>query len=308
LKLNAKKIIKNNILGLIVAITSISMVVAASTLPSSSISYDNSESGGSSNTVSGALDELYDKAPTSFKIGDYVQMTPTKTSFTIPKNLTGYTSDQIINPSELNLWRVIKINDDKTADMVSEYVSIGVSFYSLTGYQNLIGTLNFIAKQYRNSKYTVASRHMGYNGQTEYITNTSKFVYPDPWTATTSNNSNEVLGGGDIMHTTDTNLVNTAIGTLKASRVDTQGSENGNYYWLASREYNYIGTSKYRWCGRRIDTTGAFNITYFYSYYLYGFGSNEYKNTTAAIRPILTLKSGIKVEGEGTASSPYILD
>ena len=39
-------------------------------------------------------------------------MTPTKSSYTTDKSKTGYSSTQTINPQELNLWRVIKINND----------------------------------------------------------------------------------------------------------------------------------------------------------------------------------------------------
>ena len=73
------KIVKNNIIGFILGVI-IAVVIssyAATQLASSSVYYDNSTSGGSSNTVSGAIDELYDLAKTTeFKKGDYVQMTP----------------------------------------------------------------------------------------------------------------------------------------------------------------------------------------------------------------------------------------
>mgnify|MGYP007056314996 CR=1 FL=1 len=43
-------------------------------------------------------------------LGDYVSYTPTSTSYTTDTSKTGYSSTQIINPSELNLWRVLKKN------------------------------------------------------------------------------------------------------------------------------------------------------------------------------------------------------
>ena len=55
------------------------------------------------------------------KPGDYVSYTPSSTSYTTDKSKTGYSSSQTINPSELNLWRVLNINDDNK-DLVKEYV------------------------------------------------------------------------------------------------------------------------------------------------------------------------------------------
>ena len=105
-----KKIVNfvtSNVVGFSIGlVAAISLgVYAATTLSSSSVYYNNANSGGSSNTVSGALDELYNLAKTTnFKVGDYVKMTPTKTSFTVPMTLTGSTVNKTINPSELNLW------------------------------------------------------------------------------------------------------------------------------------------------------------------------------------------------------------
>lgn len=283
-------------------------VRAATTLSSKSVYYDNSTSGSTKTNIKDAIDDLYSKTKMiSFKVGDYVKMTPTKTSFVVPKTLTGYTENQTINPSELNLWRVIRINSDGTVDMVSQYTSSNnLFFYNLDGYKNLVGVLNLVSKQYVNNKFTVASRNPGYINQTEYITNTSKFINPAPWTTTTSNNNNESLGGGDISYTTDNQLIKTAIGNLIAYSVDNKTSGQ-SYYWLASREYNYVSTTHYRWCGRRIDSAGNNNITYFYNFYNTSFGINNYANTAAKLRPILTLGTNIRGTGAGTSASPYVL-
>ena len=57
-------------------------------------------------------------------------MTPTSTSYTLPNELSGCDGtsstciQKEINPSELNLWRVIRKNEDGTIDAVSEYVQV----------------------------------------------------------------------------------------------------------------------------------------------------------------------------------------
>ncbi len=76
---------------------------------------------------------FYDAA----SVGDYVAYTPSKTRYDIANSLTGMdkysetdstlvaiknAGKQTIKPSELNLWRVIKKNEDGTIEIVSEYV------------------------------------------------------------------------------------------------------------------------------------------------------------------------------------------
>ncbi len=237
------------------------------------------------------------------KVGDYVSLTPTSTSFTVAKNLTGYTSNQTLNPSELNLWRVIKINEDETIEMVSAYVSsVSISFSGQTGYLNLVEGLNGIAAQYGNSKFTMATRYMGYNGQTASITNKTAFITTAPWTSNTTNNSNESIGGGDILYESEANLVQLSLGEIEAYRVNepTTGAD----YWIASRYYAYTNANSFSWNGRIVNTSGELINKSLYSY------NNRWSSETisAAIRPMVTLKPGITVvSGAGTNDSPYEL-
>lgn len=310
-----KKFIKNNIklvIGIMIglAIAGSIGVYAATVIASKDVTYSNTTSGLTATTVQGAIDEIYKKAkPTEFKVGDYVSMTPTKTTFTVPMTLTGYTSNQTINPRELNLWRVIRINSDNTVDMVSVYVSsVNVYFRGQAVYQNFIGTLNYIAKQYENQKYTSGSRHMGYNGtQTEYITDTSALTATTaPQTSNTSSSNvtsvTEAKGLGDMGYETDNNLVNTALETLKAYKV---GTTNLTGYWLASRKYNYRSSTNWNFSGRYVYTSGGLGD---YRLYLYLSGGFNAASNSGAVRPIVTLKSGVKASsGDGSSSSPYVL-
>ena len=235
----------------------------------------------------------------SISLGSYVKMTPTKSSYTTDTSKTGYTEAQTINPQELNLWRVISINNDGTVDVVSEHVSsIEIYFQGQTGYLNFVGYLNVLASQYENSTYTKGSRHFGYNGQTEYITDTSKFTNSAPWTCSTGGSCNPVesQGGGDELYTKDYNLVKSVLGTAWASK------PNGDkyWYWMASRYYNYSSTTSWHWNGRHVDPAGDV-----YSDSLYGNPSSYSRNNS--LRPILTLKSGLKYTGSGTEADPYVL-
>ena len=301
-----KKFIKNNIklvIGIMIglAIAGSIGVYAATVIASASVSYDNSNSGLISTNLQDALDEAYTKAKkishcaeisgnaVAFKVGDYVSMTPSSTSYTTDTSMTGYTSTQTINPSELNLWRVIRINSDNTVDMVSEYASsVMVYFRGQTGYRNYVGYLNTIAHQYENSCYTVESRHMGYSTQTPYITDTSALtVTTAPQTSNTSSSNvtsaTETRGLGDMGYETDYNLVNTALGTIKANKVGTTTATN---YWLASRRYFYNSSTYWNFSGRRIGASGSLGGDYLY---LYNGGSFITRSSGIAVRPIITL-------------------
>ena len=195
--------------------------------------------------------------------------------------------------------------------MVSEYVSsVNVYFTGQTGYQNLIGTLNYIAKQYENKKYTLGSRHMGYSNQTEYITDTSALTSTTaPQTSSTSSinvtSATEAKGLGDWGFQTDNNLVSIALGTVIANRV---GTTTATEYWLASRTYSYSSYSSTYWYfyGRSIGTYGYLSCFNLYNYYI---GSFLTGSGSGAVRPILTLKSGVKASsGDGSSESPYILE
>lgn len=254
------------------------------------------------------------------KIGDYVSYTPEKTSFEIANILTGvsdynseYSTDikdirdagkQTINPSELNLWRVIRKNEDGSIDLVSQYASSTVvGFYLQKGYKNYVGTLNQIAKSYETEGITNGSRYMGYNGQTEYITD-EIVLNQDSWTeATTAENSpkgstREAQGGGDVLYETDMNLVKTACGTLKTFVYATTRDAR---YWLASRSV-YVGTY-YSFSIRYIKEDGGISVDDVISY---NSSVDRMVWHSKYLRPIVILKSGIQANsGDGSSENPW---
>ena len=306
------------IIGLIIGVLlSATGVYAVTQYTSNNIYYVNKNSTLSSNNVQGAIDELAtiykNKKITvcpegyicqqNLALGDYVLMKPTLSSYTTSTSKTGYTETQTINPQELDLWRVISINDDGTVDIVSEHVSsTAIYFQGQTGYLNFVGYLNELASKYENSKYTKGSRYFGYNGQTEYITDTSKFTNPAPWTCSTggSCNSVESQGGGDELYTKDYNLVKNVLGTEKATKPDGTAYK----YWMASRYYIYSSAAYYYWGGRFVHPVDGV-----YSNGLYNRNSTSFyaNNNLNSLRPILTLKANIGYTGSGTKEDPYQL-
>ena len=317
------KRIRKNIFGFIIGallFTGIS-VYALNKIYATSVDVDttNISELNSGSTLNDALNGLYKKTentncPSGYKcftkkstpeVGDYIKMKPTSTSYTTDKSKTGDTGTQTINPSELDTWRVIKVNSDGTIEVVSENISsTAVYFRGQVGYKNLVGYLNVLANQYQNSKYTIKARHMGYNGQTEYLTDTASTVdsTTPPWKCSTGGSCNPVesKGGGDTLYQNDTNLVKNAIGTLVASP---KGGSSDDY-WLASRYYSYSSSTIWYYGGRVIGSGGS---VYGSSLYNYRSGFRVYDHSHR-LRPILTLKSGISyTPARGTSDDPFVL-
>ena len=314
-KFDIKKIILAIAIGFLLSGV---VVSAAEVLYSKSFTYSTSNSSLKSTNVQGAIDELAEKSksycPSKYKCykrkstiepGDYVKMTPTLTSYTTDTSKTGYTSSQTINPSELNLWRVLKVNSDGTIEMISEYTSsTKIFFRGKLGYQNFVGYLNELASKYENSKYTSGSRYVGYNGQTEYITDTSKLDSTTaPWTSSTGSSTTENLGGGDTLYKSDYDLIQTVLGTRVANKV---GTKTAVSYWLASRYYYYTSSARWSFGGRNIYIDGGLNSSYLYGCYSGGFSTNS---SSGALRPIVILKSGITyTPAVGTSDDPFVLN
>ena len=342
------KIIKNNskiIIAFIVGLIFSGVAVYATTyaFAGNNVSFDNTtanltkQNGDPVETIQDALEAIYRKVPQTcsnspFHLGDYVDMTPTSTSFTPDRTLTGLvdydtfkgnaqgttTVAGTLNPRELSVWRVIRINSDCTVEMVSEYVSsVNVKFASKVGYQNYIYYLNEIAKQYANTTYTLdpsnvntpdgAFRNVGYDGQTKQITDTTRLddttlgASGGAWyQKTTTINGEESLGGGDQKFSTDIKLIDDAGVSLVAYKYNTTTPTS---YWLASRLFNWYNTSYW----------------YFYVRYVYDYGSvgdNDLWRGSSfyasiysySVRPIITLKSNIThSSGSGTSASHYTL-
>ncbi len=259
------------------------------------------------------------------KVGDYFSLTPDSNSYTILPSESGYSSNQTINPSELQLWRVISINDDMSIDAVSEYVSSDdVTFLGTIGYAKCINTLNEIAQQYNNSEYTKGARMFGFDNQTLVIDNTyyfngstttspGRFDTGKPTEGVGEEYENGLLG--DTLYLKDYVLVSSV---YKADNNNTYGSTGliaydavrnwQSHYYVSSRYYYDGNYQSYNFTIRYINSvTGALDGR---SPRYYSRNEIEWKNQTVSfgVRPIITLKPYvIPDDGEGTKDSPYTL-
>ena len=206
-------------------------------------------------------------------------MTPTSSSISVNPIETGIVDNgdsrvQTINPKELTVWRIIKINVDGSIEMVSENVSsTAIDFYGEYGYEYFVEVLNKLAKGYENSAYTIGSRHMGYNGQSTSMGTPS---------ATEDN-----------LYQADTGLVNAALGTLTAKIPSGSSSKD---YFIASRKYT----------GSTIYGVSYISGSSVASYMLVTPGYED--DFDAAIRPIVVLKPGVVIaSGTGKSTSHWKL-
>jgi type IV pilus assembly protein PilA len=243
--------------------------------------------------------------------GDYVTMTPTSTSFFISKDISKYTDDQTINPSNTTRWRVIKKNTDGTIEIVSVEGTESFNYgYYYQSYYNYIGFLNSMANSYQNSNYTIGARAMGYDGQTEYLDESTArvFRYHTPPEMHTTDNSYESYGWGDIGYKKDLELVSSALGDLFLEKAD--GTRSYDYTFIASRNMGFSkGTSVRQWYYQlRMISSGQLSALNSYVYCTnscaYGTPGNR-----GRARPILTLKADLKpASGDGGKSTPYVLE
>ncbi len=302
-----KKRIKQVIGVIIGIIIGISTTVGATTIfNSKDITYSSDKT--SKTNVKDSLDELYNKtgkcpegqycytAPVALsdkvELGDYIRMTPTSTSYTPPGELTGCMNDanctqNTINPSELNLWRVIKKNEDGTIEVVSEYVSSNaVYFYGEEGYKNYIVGLNEVAKQYTNEKYVQSTRNVGYSNQILRCNGIEESVCPKEQDLSDYNIIKSVLG---------------KVGATKPKQSDgryyysfregflKEHPTHGNSYWLADVCPLSVRDGL---CGRTI------------------IGEKGPYKPNSSVRPILTLKANVEIKsGDGkSVDTAYTLE
>ena len=244
--------------------------------------------------------------------GKYFSITPDSNSYTISNSITGYASNQTINPSELTKWRVINSNNVGNLELVSENISsTKIYFTGVTGYANLVSGLQTIASQYAKSGTTSSVRCMGYDGQTGTINPTTAFngsTNSPPSTTSTSSpttGTGQEYGSGvrgDTLYLKDYLLVKEVYGNLKATTV---GTSTEAAYWLASRRYDYYSNTNFGFFGRNISASGELESFNRLRHYFDGWIDT---NSSFAIRPIMTLNNNLIITGgDGSKDNPYTL-
>lgn len=226
-----------------------------------------------------------------FKVGDYVKMLPDKYNITLVGTTEWRVSSTMIrtyangygkvdsislSPSNTELWRVIKVNDDNTVDVISEYVTDATGVFSgAIGYNYYKSRLDAVAKNFSSQYFTEKTRYMDES---------------------------------------DMDLVKNVYGTLKASTKagiyspyflsnnyisdKYVGYYQGTTTYLYDARYDYISASGLKTYSKV--ATGKTNKIYNMS--------QSYDSIEGHFRPIVTLKSDIKLNsGDGSKDYPYEL-
>ena len=178
-----------------------------------------------------------------------------------------------------------------TSDTVTDSYTLGSSYFATAknSYNNAISTLNSAVSSYNNSTYSTV-RCVGSVPNNSSQDNARYFTSSYSYMSSYNGQFKE----GDTNYETDFDKM----GTLGIRNI-------GKYYWLASR--NVTSRSSYSFFSTRsVSSSGSLTVGNLCS--VYSDGGAYPASSLSGLRPVFTLKSGIKVTGgNGTSSSPYTL-
>ena len=221
----------------------------------------------------------------NFKLGDFVKFVPSKTSYTTDPSKTGYSPAETFNPSELQIWKIHTASNG-TIEIINHYKpSKTITLYGATGYQNLTGYLNVLAKQYENPNYSIGSRHFGYDGsQYDYCSS----VYPK-----------------DCPNTYFTSTYHPyEVKNKKEKLYENNGQESTSSYYVAFRSASKYNKSDNYMVNPLICSNSNCGIS---SRYLHDTKKNKSNSQSWYLRPVIVLKNNLRCKGTGTLSDPYTL-
>ena len=110
---------------------------------------------------------------TGLKVGDYINYktdTVEGKTYSLLGTQSGHDSDQIISQENLN-WRILKINDDGSIDIISDLTNNKIYFNGALGYNNGVYLLNDICKElYSNTSKGVIARSINLKNMEDCLT------------------------------------------------------------------------------------------------------------------------------------------
>ena len=315
-----KKILKNRIfifaLGILIS-SSIS-VLAQTYFPSNDVTYDNTQSGLSSNNVQGAIDELYNTCinPPTPEGGegllDNVDIVSSGDGLYVDEYETGKYTYKGGNPNnyvtfngEEAGWRIVSINPDKTIKIVrieslvnkawddsSEYGDrnwarpASLNTYLNNDYYNRLGAN--VKKQIVATNYNIGAISIVQGNQE---TNTASLINAEKSKTWKGNVALPTLGEA-LSANSNANC------KTYQSYIDNESCVTSN--WMYNNSV---------WWTLTVDTSGwygAANVFYMtqYKYFSYDVASRIYHGA----RPVVTLSAQIPIiSGDGSQSDPFQL-
>ncbi|MBQ7668496.1 MAG: prepilin-type N-terminal cleavage/methylation domain-containing protein [Clostridia bacterium] len=185
-------------------------------------------------------------------------------------------------------WVVIR-NTGGVIEIISKEGIGGVTLSGANGYSNCVKILNDKCATYVNSTYATSGRSVGATSSSIGEIDTTQ--YPLTFAAARS----AVLPYYDTYCSSDTNIIH-GNDNLKHS---------SGLVWLASRDLTTdSGTSIFN--VRNLETSGS--VTSYYLVYAFSNGSISTRSFSRGVRPVITLKSNIKITGgTGESDNPYTI-
>lgn len=158
-----------------------------------------------------------------------------------------------------------------------------------------VSILNSFCENYMNSSYAVSARSVGSNPKNPTL-ETDKYV-----TLPFSCNGSRETGclDGDDNYLLDVEAMESAIN-------QNEGGIVSKDYYLASRKVTYYNENTYTFTNRGF---GNWTLVYPFSFSFDMWGTEKVSSgARAGVRPVITLKSGIKTNnGDGSSSNAYQL-
>ena len=193
-------------------------------------------------------------------------------------------------------WVVLR-NNGGQIDIISKD-SVGVLELSgADGYANCVKILNDKCKTYVNSTYATDGRSVGATSSSIAQINTTD----NPLTFAAARS--QTLPYYDTYFITDRSIIS---GNSALHHGTTNTYNNNGYVWLASR-YLYPSSSGYSdFCVCYLNTSGS--VSYNDLFNAYSDGSTNAISRSYGVRPVVSLKSGIKITGgTGDEGDPYTI-
>ena len=262
--------------------------------------------------------DLSTVAAGTVQVGQYIKYTPGEGTYTAKKEQTGYGSQEYIewgyeapattdqtytSVASAEDWRVLSVKGAEVT-IVREEVLPALTLFGQIGYDNAVQELNNICSIYKDNKYAKEARSItveDVNGVTGYSSSdmaaygggsSSEGGYGYKYT------HNGIEYTQDYYEYTGTSKIENTTEEYKMLFKNKANSSN-LYYWVASRCVNIYFSN----VGFYVRFVDGGNV---YAYYFYD--SDGYEGCSAlGVRPVVVLKSNVRVNGSGTSTEPYTI-
>jgi len=236
-------------------------------------------------------------------IGAYIAYRPSQKSYNVLSEDSGVTWDQTFNPSDIINWKVFK-NNDGQLDIISEESIGNLRLRGITGYINVVDTLNKLCMEYVNPQYADSGRSLGYIDG-ESIKRLDNEKYSISYDSLNSKDKLE-FPYTDETYIADQSIINTSIDENWDGIEEYPLRHSGGNIWLASR-----------WLKELAGFEGKINVLNFdgsesqvalFSLFpsMKDMTSEYLHDSSNGVRPIVSLKSSLKItSGDGTRENPY---